>query len=64
MASKIEDLLALSRDDVEKLEMQIQLLKKTEAVHEYTWFIAMLEGIRDFMIANSQQDEFILEGEL
>ncbi|MBD1855570.1 MULTISPECIES: hypothetical protein [Leptolyngbya] len=44
--------------------MQIQLLKKTEAVHEHKWFIAMLEGIRGFMIANSEQDEFILEGEL
>jgi hypothetical protein len=64
MASKIEALLILFRVNVEKLEMRIQLLKKTEAVHEDNWFISMLEGIQDFMIANSSCSEFILEGEL
>ena len=44
------DILILSRSDVEKLEVQIQSLKKVDASNTNEWFIAMTEAIRDFMV--------------
>jgi hypothetical protein len=60
----LEDRLILVRSDVERLQVQIQVLKKTEMVHEDPWFITTIETIRDFMVANPEQDQFVFEGEL
>jgi uncharacterized membrane protein len=56
--------LILVRSDVERLQAQIQALKKTEMVHEDPWFITIIENIRDFMVANPEQDQFVFEGDL
>jgi hypothetical protein len=57
------DVLILTRSDIEKLEMQIQSLKKADASNADEWFIGMTEAIRDFIIEHSEQDRFVFEGE-
>ena len=57
------DILILSRSDLEKLDQQIKLLKKSESTEENKWFIAMLEAIRDFTFEYPQKNQFIFEGE-
>jgi hypothetical protein len=57
------DILILDRSDVEKLEEQIQSLKKADMTNANEWFIAMVEAIRDFIVEHSEQDRFIFEGE-
>jgi hypothetical protein len=57
------DVLILTRSDIERLEMQIQSLKKADASNADEWFIAMTEAIRDFIIEHSEQDRFVFEGE-
>ena len=57
------DILILSRSDVEKLEVQIESLKKADMANANEWFIAMTEAIRDFIVEHSEQDRFVFEGE-
>jgi hypothetical protein len=57
------DILILSRSDLEKLEEQIQSLKKTDLSEGNEWFIAMIEAIRDFIVEHSEQDRFVFAGE-
>jgi len=53
----------LSRSDIQKLEQQIQLLKKSAKTYEDEWYIAMLEAIRNFMTEHPDQDKLVFEGE-
>jgi hypothetical protein len=57
------DILILNRQDLDKLEQKIHLLKNSTPADTDQWFIAMLETIRDFMREHSEQDQFIFEGE-
>ncbi|MBP0010699.1 MULTISPECIES: hypothetical protein [unclassified Roseofilum] len=47
--------------NLDKIDRQIQLLKKSDKHGENKWFIAMLEAIRGFMLENSEQEKFILK---
>jgi hypothetical protein len=60
----LEDRLILTRSDLRKLEMQIQMLKETKTTHEDKQFIDMIEAIRDFIIVNSDREQFTFEGDL
>jgi hypothetical protein len=60
----LEDRLILVRSDVERLQVQIQMLKETDMVREDPWFITIIETIRDFMVSNPEQDQFVFEGDL
>ena len=55
------DILILSRIDIEKMEVQLQLLKTSITANENWLFIAMVEDIRAFIIEHSAQDRFIFE---
>lgn len=57
------DILILRKNDIEKLQQQIQRLKHSDLGTDNQWFIAMVEGIINFMIEHSEQNNFIFEGE-
>lgn len=59
-----KDRLILAKNELEKLEAQIQTLKEAAAVDEDRHFIAMVEAFRDCIVANPEQDRFIFEGDL
>ncbi len=60
----LEDRLILARNELEKLEAQIQTLKEAASVNEDRRFIVMVEAFRDCIVANPEQDQFIFEGDL
>lgn len=60
----LEDRLILTRNELEKLEAQIQRLREAATVDEDRRFIAMLEAFRDCIATNPKQGRFIFEGDL
>lgn len=60
----LEDRLILARNELKKLEAQLQMLKEAATVNEDRRFIAMVEAFRDCMVANPKQDQFIFESDL
>lgn len=60
----LEDRLILTKNELEKLEAQIQMLKEAATVNEDRGFITMVEAFRDCIVANPEQDQFIFEGDL
>lgn len=60
----LEDRLILARNELEKLEAQIQILREAATVNEDRQFIAMVEAFRDCIAANPEQDRLIFEGDL
>ncbi len=60
----IEDRLILTRNELEKLEAQIQLLREAATANEDRQFIAMVESFRNCIVTNPEQDQFIFEGDL
>jgi hypothetical protein len=60
----LEDRLLLGRNDLEKLEAQIQTLQEALTDNADNRFIAMVEAFRDCIVENPEQDQFIFEGDL
>lgn len=57
------DILILNRKDIEELKKWLEVLKQDSEKSKDTWFIAMIEAIKNFMLRYPHQEEFVLEGE-